>query len=82
MLYRGFYHWMLLPDKLTSEEAELRAVSKGIHVLGSHRFSVADTQGTRLFTHSHRISRYRNDLIKGLMLLKSILEENKVDFLV
>lgn len=73
---------MLLPDKLTSEEAELRAVSKGIHVLGSHRFSVADTQGRAYLRIATASPDTENDLIKGLMLLKSILEENKVDFLV
>lgn len=77
-----FYHWMLLPNKLTSEEAELRAVSKGIHVLGSHRFSVADTQGRAYLRIATASPDTENDLIKGLMLLKSILEENKVDFLV
>ena len=35
-----FFHWLPLPAHLTSEELELLALQKGIHVLGSHRFAM------------------------------------------
>lgn len=35
-----FFHWLKIPGHLTSEEIELLALRKGIHVLGSHRFAM------------------------------------------
>ena len=75
-----FYHWLQLPDGLTSEEAELRAMGKGIHVLGSHRFAVADTQGQAYLRVAIASPETEGELTKGLMLLKCILEEKEVRF--
>lgn len=35
-----FFHWLQIPTHLASEELELLALQKGIHVLGSHRFAI------------------------------------------
>lgn len=77
-----FYHWLPLPVELTSEEAELRAASKGIRVLGSHRFAVSDTQGRAYLRVAIASPETEEDLRRGLVTLKSILEEKEIDFLV
>ncbi len=77
-----FFHWLPLPAHLTSEELELLALQKGIHVLGSHRFAMQNENKSSYVRVSIASPDTEDDLRKGLLLLKNILEEKQVNFFV
>lgn len=78
-----FFRWLPIPDGLTSEELEILALKKGIHVLGSHRFALQSGTDTSSFVRLSVTSPHtEDDLRTGLMILKKVLEEKRTDFIV
>ena len=77
-----FFHWLPLPAHLTSEELELLALQKGIHVLGSHRFAMQNENRSSYVRVSIASPDTEDDLRKGLLLLKNIFEEKQMNFFV
>lgn len=77
-----FFHWLPVPDHLTSEEMELLALQKGVHILGSHRFAMQSRQKSSYIRISITSPDTEDDLRKGLLILKSIFEDSKMDFFV
>ncbi|MCM1183214.1 MAG: hypothetical protein NC337_07555 [Roseburia sp.] len=77
-----FFYWLPLPGHLTSEEAEIQALRKGAHVLGSHRFAMQGTQKSSYIRVSVVSPDTEADLKKGLLILKSIFDDNEVNFFV
>ncbi|MDE7248131.1 MAG: PLP-dependent aminotransferase family protein [Lachnospiraceae bacterium] len=77
-----FFHWLPLPSHLTSEELELLALQKGVHVLGSHRFAMLNENKSSYVRVSVASPDTEDDLKKGLLILKNIFEEKRMDFFV
>ena len=77
-----FFHWLQLPPHLTSEELELLALQKGIHVLGSHRFAMQNENKSSYVRVSIASPDTEDDLRKGLLILKNIFEEKQMNFFV
>ncbi len=77
-----FFYWLSLPKHLTSEETELLALRRGIHILGSHRFAMQSKQKSSYIRVSIVSPHTEDDLRKGLLILKSIFENNTVNFFV
>ncbi len=77
-----FFHWLKIPGHLTSEELELLALQKGIHVLGSHRFAIQNENKSSYVRVSIASPDTEEDLKIGLLTLKSIFEEKRTDFFV
>lgn len=77
-----FFHWLQLPNHLTSEELELLALRKGIHVLGSHRFAMQNENKSFYVRVSIASPDTEDDLRKGLLILKRIFEEKQMSFFV
>ncbi len=77
-----FFHWLPLPVHLASEELELLALQKGIHVLGSHRFALLNDNKSSYVRVSVASPDTEDDLKKGLLLLKNLFEEKRMDFFV
>lgn len=77
-----FFHWPPLPAHLTSEELELLALQKGIHVLGSHRFAMLNENKSSYVRVSVASPDTEDDLKKGLLLLKNLFEEKQMHFFV
>lgn len=77
-----FFHWLPVPAHLTSEELELLALQKGIHVLGSHRFAMQNENKSSYVRVSIASPDTEDDLRKGLLILKNIFEEKQMNFIV
>ena len=77
-----FFHWLKLPDNLTSEEAEILALKKGIHILGSHRFAMGSHNKSAYVRLSIASPDSEADLLYALETLKEIFEQQKVTILV
>jgi len=77
-----FFHWLQIPDHLTSEELELLALQKGIHVLGSHRFAMQNENKSSYVRVSVASPDTEDDLKIGLLTLKGIFEEKRTNFFV
>ena len=77
-----FFHWLPLPGRLTSEELELAALQKGIHILGSHRFAMQSEEKSSYVRVSVTSPDTEGDLRKGLLILNEIFEQNRYDFFV
>ncbi len=77
-----FFHWIQIPAPLTSEELELLALQKGIHVLGSHRFAIQNEKKSSYVRVSITSPDTEDDLKIGLLTLKSIFEEKRINFFV
>ena len=77
-----FFHWVKLPVGLTSEEAEILALQKGIHILGSHRFAMGSHCGSSYVRLSIASPDSETDLSYALKTLKEIFEQQKVTILV
>ena len=77
-----FFHWLQLPAHLASEELELLALQKGIHVLGSHHFAMQNENKSSYVRVSIASPDTEDDLRKGLLLLKNIFEERQMNFFV
>lgn len=67
-----FFHWLQLPDHLTSQEAELLALQKGVHVLGSHRFAIQNENEASYVRVSIASPDTEDDVRKGLQILKDM----------
>ena len=39
-----FFYWLPIPERFTSEEIEILALQKGVHILGAHRFAMQSNQ--------------------------------------
>jgi len=77
-----FFHWLQIPVHLTSEELELLALQKGIHVLGSHRFAIQNENKSSYVRVSIASPDTEDDLRKGLLILKNLFEEKQMNFIV
>lgn len=77
-----FFHWVRLPEKLTSEEAELAALQKGVHILGSHRFQQGNQNNAAYVRLSIISPDTEEELSRALEILKKIFWEPQVSFLV
>ncbi len=77
-----FFYWLPIPERFTSEEIEILALQKGVHILGSHRFAMQSNQKSSYIRVSITSPDTENDLRKGLLILKNIFEDNTVNFLV
>jgi DNA-binding transcriptional MocR family regulator len=77
-----FFYWLPLPENLTSEEAELQALQKGVHILGSHRFAMQSTQKSSFIRVSITSPNTEDDLKKGLLILKNIFGDYTMNFFV
>ena len=73
-----FFHWVALPDSLTSEEAEILALQKGIHILGSHRFAMRSQSKTAYARLSIASPDSETDLTYALKTLKEIFDKQSV----
>lgn len=77
-----FFYWLSLPGHLTSEEAELLALQKGIHILGSHRFAMQNEQKSSHIRVSVTSPDTEEELRRGLLLLKEIFADSTMNFFV
>ncbi len=77
-----FFYWLPLPKHLTSEEMELLALQRGVHILGSHRFAMQSKQKSSYIRVSITSPDTEDDLRKGLLILKNIFGDNAVNFFV
>lgn len=77
-----FFYWLPLPGHLTSEEAELLALQKGIHILGSHRFAMQNEQKSSYIRVSVTSPDTEEELRRGLLLLKEIFADSTMNFFV
>lgn len=77
-----FFHWVELPSDLTSEEAEVTALQRGVHLLGSHRFAM-HKKGASSFVRLSVVSpESEQDLALALQILKQLWSEKKIEFFV
>ena len=77
-----FFHWVKLPTGLTSEEAEILALQKGIHILGSHRFAMGIHDKSSYVRLSIASPDSETDLSYALQILKEIFAQQRVTVLV
>lgn len=77
-----FFRWLLLPAHLTSEQVEVLALQRGVHILGSHRFAIQCEQKSAYIRISIVSPDSEEDLMKGLLVLKNIFEERIIHFFV
>ncbi len=77
-----FFHWLKIPGHLTSEELELLALRKGIHVLGSHRFAMQKENKSSYVRVSIASPETEDDLRIGLLTLKNIFEEKQTNIII
>lgn len=77
-----FFYWLPLPGHLTGEEAELLALQKGIHILGSHRFAMKNEQKSSYIRISVTSPDTEEELRRGLLLLKEIFADGTMNFFV
>lgn len=68
-----FFHWVRLPEELRSQEAELLALHRGLHILGSHRFAMGKQNSSAYIRISIVSPKSEEELERGLALLKEIL---------
>ena len=71
-----FFYWLPLPAHLTSEEMELRALQRSVHILGSHRFAMTSIQKSAYIRVSVTSPDTEDDLRKGLLILKHIFKDH------
>lgn len=77
-----FFYWLPLPEDLKSEEMELLALQRGVHILGSHRFAMTSIQKSSYIRVSVTSPDTEDDLRKGLLILKNIFRDNALNFFV
>lgn len=68
-----FFHWIRLPGGLTGPEAELLALQKGIHILGSQRFAVGNRNPEAYVRLSIVSPRSEAELKEALGVLRELL---------
>lgn len=69
-----FFQWVQLPGELRSQEAELSALRKGIHILGSHRFAMGKQNSSDYIRISIVSPKSEEELERGLLMLQEILQ--------
>lgn len=69
-----FFHWVRLPQGLGSQEAELLALRRGLHILGSHRFAMGKHNSPAYIRASIVSPRSEAELERGLKLLWEIVQ--------
>ncbi|MCH5262092.1 MAG: PLP-dependent aminotransferase family protein [Lachnospiraceae bacterium] len=72
-----FFHWLKLPANLASEEAEVLALHKGIHILGSHRFAMGSQNKSSYIRLSIASPSSKTDLTYALQTLNQIFDGQK-----
>ncbi len=77
-----FFYWLPLPEHLKSEEMELLALQRGVHILGSHWFAMTSIQKSSYIRVSVTSPDTEDDLRKGLLILKNIFRDNALNFFV
>lgn len=77
-----FFYWLPLPGHLTSEETELLALQRGVHILGSHRFAMTSIRKSSYIRVSVTSPDTEDDLRKGLLILRNIFGDNTPNFFV
>lgn len=77
-----FFHWLELPEHLSSEELELLALQRGVRLLGSHRFAMRNEKKSSYARISVTSPDTEEELKRGLLILKNIFEEKQRDFFV
>lgn len=77
-----FFYWLPLPKHLTSEEMEVLALQRGVHILGSHRFAMQSRQKSSYIRVSVTSPDTEDNLKRGLLILKNIFSDNAVNFFV
>lgn len=71
-----FFHWVRLPGVLGSQEAELLALHKGLHILGSHRFAMGKQDPSMYVRLSIVSPQSEAELERGLKLLQEIMQDS------
>ena len=77
-----FYHWLRLPVNMTSEDFELLALQRGVHVLGSHRFAIQNNDKSSYTRLSITSPVSDNDFIHALEIIRNIINEKQIEFYV
>lgn len=77
-----FFHWLPIPDFLTSERLETAALQAGIHILGSHRFAMQQENSSSYVRVSITSPDTEAELKKGLMILKELFEKRRAEYFV
>lgn len=68
-----FFHWLPLPEGLSGPEAELLALQRGIHILGSQRFAVSAKAAAAHVRLSIVSPKSERELETALGVLKELL---------
>lgn len=77
-----FFHWLWLPAHLASEELELLALQKKIHVLISYHFAMQNENKSSYVQISIASLDTENDLRKRGAAVKNIFKEKQMNFFV
>ncbi|BFL37950.1 PLP-dependent aminotransferase family protein [Holdemania massiliensis] len=77
-----FFYWIPIPKHMTSEQVELLALQKGVHILGSHRFAMQSEYKSSFIRISITSPNTENDLKKGLQIIRGIFADNTIEFFV
>lgn len=72
-----FFHWLPLPEGLTSEEAECLALEKGVRILGSHRFALTGQERSSYVRAAITSPATSAKLQRGLLILKEIFDSKQ-----
>lgn len=75
-----FFHWLRLPENFASEEAEILALQRGIHILGSHRFTMGSRNKSSYVRLSIASPDSERDLSDALQILREIFGKSKITF--
>lgn len=73
---RDCFRWLILPDYWTGKEFELRAKMAGVQVFCAEKFAVGSVQVEPAVRISISSVKNQNDLTKGLIILKKLLQKN------
>lgn len=71
-----FFHWVQLPGGLSGPEAELLALQRGIHILGSYRFAVGNRNPLAYVRLSIASPRSEAELEEALKALRELLRQD------
>lgn len=72
---RDYFRWLILPDGWTGKELELCAKLSGVQVFCAERFAVGSISVPAAVRIATSPARNRQDLIKGLTILKNLLQK-------
>ncbi len=77
-----FFYWLPLPGQMTSQEAEVLSLQRGVHILGSHRFAIGSGSAASFIRVAVTSTKTEKELEQGLQILKGVLEGNAVSITV